>query len=115
MQYAIVHNTTLNSLVSIPSTSCLNDLAFDKGWRVLEQDISWTELQHWKDLFSNLEVMDDSQFYLDYLADVELTDDDVFYINACQQDYFTENQADSDEEEFDEFFAEDESVEESEE
>ena len=106
MQYAIVHNTAINSLVALPSISALSDLAFDKGWRVIHQDTDWIELQDWKSQF-NLEVMDDVQFYLDYLADEELTDDDIAYINATCQDYFTENQADSDEEEFDvEFFGE---------
>lgn len=103
MQYAIVHKD--NTLVALPSTVVLNDLAFDKGWRVLHQDISYTELQDWKSKF-NLEVMDEVQFYLDYIADEEMTEEDTAYIEACMQENFYEAvHADADEEEFDPEFS----------
>jgi len=114
MQYAIVHNSNTNSLVALPSTDVLDDLAFLKGWRVLSQDISHSSLQDWKEKF-NLEVMDAVKFHLDYVADEEMTDEDVEYINSLSQEFFSENQPDSDEDEIDvEFFGED-SLEETEE
>lgn len=105
MQYAIVHNSAINSLVALPSTVVLNDIAFDKGWRILHQDISYSELQEWKEKF-NLEVMDEVKFYLDYLVDEEMTEEDTAYIEACMQENFYEAiHADADEEEFDPEFS----------
>lgn len=106
MQYNIIYNQTVSSLVALPCVDTLNDLAFDKGWRIIESDINWNSLQQWKEEF-NIEVMDALQFHLDYLVEDELTDDDISYINASIADFYTENHADKDEEEFDEFFTSD--------
>lgn len=106
MQYAIVHNSNTNSLIALPSTDVLDDLAFLKGWRILTQDLTWVQLEEWKTKF-NLEVMDAVKFHLDYVADEEMTDEDVDYINSLSQDFFTENQPDADDDEIDvEFFGE---------
>ena len=105
MQYAIIHNSVSSSLVALPSTVVLNDIAFDKGWRVLHQDLSAPELQDWKEKF-NLEVMDEVQFYLDYLKDEEMTEEDTLYIEALMHENFYEAvHPDQDEEEFDETFS----------
>lgn len=98
MQYAIIHNTSSNALIALPSTEVLNDIAFDKGWRVLQQDCSYTELQKWKENF-NIEVMDSVRFYLDYLVEEEMTEEDTAYIEACmQENFYEEVHADGDEE-----------------
>lgn len=105
MQYAIIHNTICNSLVALPSTEVLNDIAFDKGWRVLDQDCSYPEMQDWKEKF-NLEVMEPAQFYMDYLVDAEMSEEDTLYIEAClTENFYEEVHADEDEEEFDENFS----------
>lgn len=97
MQYAIVHNTICNSLVALPSTEVLNDVAFDKGWRIIHQDVSFTSLQDWKDKF-NLKVMEPAQFYLDYLVDEEMTEEDTLYIESLMSErcYDTPAQPDAD-------------------
>jgi len=110
-RYAILHNADLNAMVALPSTDVLTDQAFDKGWRILNQDVSYLELiYNWMASF-NMELMDAVKFHLDYIADEEMTDEDVTYINACLQDQFFEgstNGPDSDDEEIDvEFYGED--------
>lgn len=98
MQYAIVYNPNQLTMIALPSTEVLNDLAYDKGWRVLDQDVDYLRLQKYKDKF-NLEVMEPAQFYLDHLAENEMTDEDTMYIEAClQENFYEEVHADGDEE-----------------
>lgn len=108
MQYAIVYNQNQLTMIALPSTEVLNDVAFDKGWRVLDQDVDYLRLQEYKEKFE-LEVMDNVQFYLDYLVDTDMTEEDTAYIEACMtENFYEEVHADEDEEEFDENFSEDE-------
>lgn len=106
MQYAIVHNAICNSIVALPSTAVLNDLAFEKGWRIIHQDVSFLKLQDWKEQFINMEVKDEIQFYLDHLVEEEMTEEDTLYIESLMSERcYDPIQPDADEEEFDENFS----------
>lgn len=105
MQYAIVYNPNQLTMIALSSTEVLNDLAYDKGWRVLDQDVNYLRLQEYKDKFE-MEVMEPAQFYMDYLVDEEMSEEDSLYIEACmQENFYEEVHADPDEEEFDESFS----------
>lgn len=95
MRYSIIQNATSAALIALPATDALSDNAFEKGWRICSSDISYTDLQLWKEKF-NLEVMTPAQFYLDYLVDKEMTEEDTAYIEACLQDSFYEASTASD-------------------
>lgn len=108
MQYALIHNKVneMDVIVALPSIATLGELAFDKGWRVLHQDIPHTDLPSYHHQFGKyFRVLDELQFYLEYLVDEEMSEEDTAYIESCLQENFYEDvHPDSDEEEIDHEF-----------
>ena len=115
MLYNALYNSATSSLVLLPATEGLPDLAFDKGWRIIHPNMEYFEMLKYTTRF-NCELMTGSQFYLDYLADDELDEQDAEYLGSLLDPIWdsTPIPPDEDEEEFDEFYADD-TVEEAEE
>jgi hypothetical protein len=101
-----------HGLVTVPATG-LNDLAFDKGWRIIHHGLEDFEIPRYTDRF-DARQMDEAEFFLTYLEDIEMTEDSAeFFGDIIRPLYEAEQQdnlgagPDSDEEEIDvEFFGE---------
>jgi len=102
----LLHNAD-RSLIALPASEGLSDLAFDKGWRIIHPNIGTHELRRYEERFT-IGRMDGATFYTEYLEDEEMTDDSAEFFNGVIVPLYeaeSNHGIDADEEEFDENFS----------
>ncbi len=87
--FAIIYNQQVSEFIALPASEGLSDIAFEKGWRMFEGDMSNIELVEMEKQVKVIRY-EPTQFFLDYLSDVQLTEEDIAYIEACRSEPYFE-------------------------